>query len=185
MRVVVASIIFVVLGGGMVGAALASPAEYARLGKGMIGHGSWEVWIEDTPRERAGPEAYCLSTFLSRPGRFDLRSATESYECGRVSEEFPVVQTSSDSSGKREHTVYAAVFSPKARTAMFNLGRLGRRKVNLKRLSATKAAKVGIEPVAYWTHGFVGHTCLHRLVVFDAQGDQLSDSGPLFCESRN
>lgn len=163
--------------------AQAAPFTYAWVGKGKVGRYAWESWLERSEARRPQRDVTCVSIATEEPS-FQGRESGETYECGKVNPDFPIVQAvSNDAPGRKRRTVVVMIFDPSARRMDLDLGALGQRNIKLRRVSDSRARQVGIEPVAYWSHAFAGVVCVGRLAVYDSSGGLISDTGPAPCKA--
>lgn len=164
----------------------AKPSSYALVGKGRIGRYSWVSWLERPEGRRPARDATCISIATREPASGGSESG-ETYECVHVRPEVPIYQAvSNDAAGRRRRTVVVMLFDPSARRVDLELrqrGRMAQRSITLRRVSERKARQVGIEPIAYWSHGFAGSVCIGRMVVYGPGDSELSDSGPEPCRA--
>lgn len=153
------------------------------IGKGHVGRSIWAASLERPHKPKAGPNSFCLGIALASPSELGSADISESYECDSVSAAFPVARSVSHGSGKKERSAYVVIFVPSAARTMLNFGRQGTKTVKLRHLTEAKVVASGVPPVAFWSRGFAGRTCLRRLVVWDKEGSLLSDSGRIsHCE---
>jgi hypothetical protein len=152
---------------------------YVVAGKGRIGSSRWQAWLEGVPRHRSAKHAVCLSIALGHSGRNS--GVSESYECGPVSDRIPAIAAVTAGSGRRERSVFLAVFGSATRKVVVDLGSRGPRSFKIKRLSDQKAKQIGTDAVAYWAQGFAGPVCLRQITSYSGNGQMLSDSGVMPC----
>jgi hypothetical protein len=164
--------------GVCVGGATGSTQRSVVLAHGRIGQFSWSSLLRRSVKPARGRGNPCIAVLTEESATGE---AGESYECGNIVPELPMVQSVASGSGRTRRTVLAAAFVGSARLLLLDLGNRGQRKIRLRRLSETKARQIRIAPVAYWAHAFAGPFCLHEFSVYDGAGAQLSDSGPIPC----
>lgn len=158
-----------------------SGRDHAVLGEGRIGKFFWTSSIRSTSAQRGDIGEPCISVATEEGTRI-----SELEQCGEVRRKFPLLHVATGGSGGRpRRTVVTAVFVGSARQLSLDLGGQGRRTVKLRRLSDFMAMQIGIIPIAYWVHAFVGPFCLHEFSVYDGANRLLSDSGPLQCRSQS
>jgi hypothetical protein len=154
-----------------------------RLGRGHAGRDIWIATLQPSFAGREGQKGVCLSVTLGGPDSGNDYS--EAFECKSVTRDEPLIESINESISAggvhRERSVFAALFTPEARKAVvrFNKGRASQ--IQLRWVSKQKARQIGVQPIAYWIHGYAGPVCLKRITVYDGAGVVLSNS-KLRCE---
>ena len=150
----------------------------AIIGHGYIGRAQWAAWVRDGPASHGG---VCVRMVFARPASVGL-NVSETNECTNVQPSKPVLESVVSGYGRKRRLVFVVLFSGSTREVFLNLGRRGTRRVKIRRLDKNKAARLGIEQIGFWAHGFSGDVCLRRFIGYDASGAVLSDSGKLRCD---
>lgn len=160
----------------------ASSPQRMLLDEGTIGRSVWTAWLRPAGHSGAAGSRVCRGVALAGPSSGGLVAQSEFEECGGVSASAPVIESIDRGEGRKRRTVWLGLFSAEVSKVYLRIGRARQGNlVRLQQLSPKDAGTLGIDRLKFWTRGYAGPSCLHRLITYNFSGETLSDSGKESC----
>jgi hypothetical protein len=154
------------------------------LGHGHVGRYQWWVGAEREEGDHASLQRPCLILISQYPWLSQGHrgyEGSETSDCGDLSRPGTVISTSeSIDFGKQGRTMLAMAVPATTSRVWINFGGHGK-DLPLRLVSDTQAGDAGLRPFRYWAHGFVGHVCPRRFLIFGEKGQKVFDSGVMDC----